>query len=79
MQNIFMILHSSTSREVLRVLRLFCASGMTRQSCTVQLKFREIDIIEKDMIEALNHLSGFQILTFEVEATMASHHARLQG
>ena len=79
MQNIVISLHSDMDREVLRVLRLFGTSEMTRQSCLIKLKFTQRKPLEEDTIEILKKLSGFKVLTFQLKPTKASHHARPQG
>lgn len=68
MQDIEISLGSNKSPDSIRILQLFGTSQTPRKSCVIKLQFRELELMHDTTIEALRKLTGFQILTFEVDA-----------
>ena len=68
MQDIEISLGASKGQDSIRILQLFGTSQVSRHSCLVKLKFREIEFMYDDVIEALRQFTGFKTLTFEVDA-----------
>ena len=77
MQNIEISLWPSKPRESVRVLQFFCGPQLSRKSCVIKLKFREVELMEDDIIRTLKRLTGFNVLTFEVEAPDTIRHRQL--
>ena len=69
MQDIEITLHPSNAAkapEVLRVLQLFGTPQIMRRFCLVKLRLRKVELMSNNMIEALKKMTGFKILSFEV-------------
>ena len=67
MQDVEISLYPKKVRESVRVLQLFGTSQIVRKSCTILLRFRQASLMNNETIEALKCLTGFKILTFEVD------------
>ena len=78
MQNIEISLWPSKPRESIRILQFFSGPQISRKSCVIKLKFREVQLMKMVIIRALKRLTGFNVLTFEVEAPNLIRH-RLSG
>ena len=68
MQNIEINLSPSKYSDSIRILQLFGDPQIIRNSCLVKLKFRRIELIGVNVIEALRQLTGFEVLGFEMDA-----------
>lgn len=67
MQDIEIRLGPSKAPASLRVLQLFCTPQILRKSCFIKLQIKSPECIDDNVIEALEQLTGFKILTFEVD------------
>ena len=73
MQDIEITLHlihpsnAAKALEALRFLQLFDTPQILRRSCLVKLQLRKVELTNNNMIEALKKLTGFKVLTFEVD------------
>ena len=68
MQDIEVNLNPSKNSDSIRTLQLFGEPQIPRSSCLVKLKFRKIDLIDINVIEALKRLTSFELLGFEMDA-----------
>ena len=76
MQDIEISLYPSKDLESARALQLFGNSQMLRKSCFIKLQFHKIESMNVKTIEACKQMTGFKILTFEIDAPHAipPHH-----
>ena len=70
MQDIEIGLGPCKWQESVRVLILFATSypQIPRKSCLIKLQFRRSELMNENVIEALRRLTGFKLLTFELDA-----------
>ena len=68
MQGIEINLSPSEYSDSVRILQLFGGPQIPRNSCLIKLKFRRIDLIGVNVIEALRQMTGFEVLGFEMDA-----------
>ena len=73
MQDIEINLSPIKYSDSIRILHLFGDPQIPRNSCLIKLKFRRIDLIGVNVIEALRQLTGFELLAFEMEAPAVVH------
>ncbi|KAM0797650.1 hypothetical protein BDR22DRAFT_433360 [Usnea florida] len=68
MQDIEINLSPSKYPDSIRTLQLFGGPQIPRNSCLIKLKFRKMELIGVNVIEALKRLTGFELLGFEMDA-----------
>lgn len=68
MQDIEITLGPSKAPGSVRILQLFGTSQIPRKSCFIKLQFRKPELIDDNSIEALRQLTGFKVLTLEVDS-----------
>ena len=70
MQDIEIGLGPCKWQESVRILILFATSypQIPRKSCLIKLQFRRSELLNENVIEALRRLTGFKVLTFELDA-----------
>ena len=73
MQDIAINLSPIKYSDSVRVLQLFGDPQITRNSCLIKLKFRRIELMSVNVIEALRQLTGFELLAFEMDAPAVVH------
>lgn len=67
MQDIEISLGPKKIPESIRILQLFCTSQILRKSCLIKLQFRTAELKDDHVVQALEQLTGFKVLTFEVD------------
>ena len=73
MQDIEIHLSPIKYSDSVRILQLFGDPQIPRNSCLIKLKFRRIELLGVNVIEALEQLTGFELLAFEMEAPAVVH------
>ena len=68
MQDIEINLSPIKYSNSIRILQFFGDPQIPRNSCLIKLKFRRIELIGVNVIEALRQLTGFEVLGFEMDA-----------
>ena len=71
MQDIEIKLHPSKAAkdpETVRVLQLFGIPHIVRRSCLIKLQFNKVVLMSNSMIEAIEQMTCFKVLCFEVQS-----------